>query len=97
MNQITAWLDGSNVYGSDDDEATKLRLLGGEESRCSSFLRVSVSSPRCAGGRLRVTRVQGRDLLPLNPAECADEARHRYCFSAGDLRCNEQLQLTVGW
>ena len=53
-------------------------------------------SPRCAGGRLRVTRVQGRDLLPLNPAECADEARHRYCFSAGDLRCNEQLQLTVG-
>ena len=97
MNQITAWLDGSNVYGSDDDEATKLRLLGGEESRCSSFLFVSVSSPRCAGGRLRVTRVQGRDLLPLNPAECADEARHRYCFSAGDLRCNEQLQLTVGW
>ena len=66
MNQITAWLDGSNVYGSDEDEAGKLRLLG--------------------GGRLRVTRVQGRDLLPLNPSECSDEARHRYCFSAGDFR-----------
>ena len=66
VNQITAWLDGSNVYGSDEDEAAKLRLLG--------------------GGRLRVTRVQGRDLLPLNPKECSDEARHRYCFSAGDLR-----------
>ena len=38
---------------------------------------------------------QGRDLLPLNPSECSDEARHRYCFSAGDLRCNEQLELTV--
>jgi len=75
MNQITAWQDGSNVYGSDPDEGRKLRLLG--------------------GGRLRVTRVQGRDLLPLNPAECSDDARHRYCFSAGDLRCNEQLELTV--
>ena len=42
VNQITAWLDGSNVYGSDEDEATKLRLLGGEESHCSSFLFVSV-------------------------------------------------------
>ena len=31
VNQITAWLDGSNVYGSDEDEATKLRLLGGEQ------------------------------------------------------------------
>ena len=75
VNQITAWLDGSNVYGSDEDEARKLRLLG--------------------GGRLRVTRVQGRDLLPLNPEECSDDVRHRYCFSAGDLRCNEQLELTV--
>jgi len=75
VNQITAWQDGSNVYGSDPDEGRKLRLL--------------------AGGRLRVTRVQGRDLLPLNPAECSDDARHRYCFSAGDLRCNEQLELTV--
>jgi len=75
INQITAWIDGSNVYGSDDDEGRKLRLL--------------------SGGRLRVTRVQGRDLLPLNPSECSDEGRHRYCFSAGDLRCNEQLELTV--
>jgi len=75
INQITAWQDGSNVYGSDADEARKLRLL--------------------AGGRLRVTKVQGRDLLPLNPSECSDDARHRYCFSAGDLRCNEQLELTV--
>ena len=75
VNQITAWIDGSNVYGSDEPEARKLRLLG--------------------GGRLRVTRVKGRDLLPLNPSECSDDQRRRYCFSAGDLRCNEQLELTV--
>ena len=33
VNQITAWLDGSNVYGSDQDEATKLRLLIGNFSQ----------------------------------------------------------------
>ena len=33
VNQITAWLDGSNVYGSDQDEATKLRLLIGKFSQ----------------------------------------------------------------
>ena len=37
----------------------------------------------------------GRDLLPLNPNDCADEKEHRYCFAAGDLRCNEQLDLAV--
>jgi peroxidase len=40
VNQVTAWIDGSNVYGSDLAEAKKLRLL--------------------KGGRLRVTRVQGK-------------------------------------
>ena len=33
VNQITAWLDGSNVYGSDEEEALKLRLLGGGRLR----------------------------------------------------------------
>ena len=33
--------------------------------------------------------------MPLNPAECGTTTVHRYCFSAGDLRCNEQLQLTL--
>jgi hypothetical protein len=38
---------------------------------------------------------KGRDLLPLNPSECGNTTLHRYCFSAGDLRCNEQLELTL--
>jgi len=75
VNQITAWIDGSNIYGSEDKEAKNLRLL--------------------TDGRLRVTKVQGRDLLPLNPNDCSDEKKHRYCFAAGDLRCNEQLDLAV--
>ena len=27
VNQITAWLDGSNVYGSSFEESTDLRML----------------------------------------------------------------------
>ncbi len=46
VNQVTAWIDGSNVYASDRAEAKKLRLL--------------------KGGRLRVTRVQGRPGFPNN-------------------------------
>eukprot|EP00088_Acartia_fossae_P028789 TRINITY_DN29621_c0_g1_i3.p1 TRINITY_DN29621_c0_g1~~TRINITY_DN29621_c0_g1_i3.p1 ORF type:complete len:828 (-),score=123.74 TRINITY_DN29621_c0_g1_i3:220-2703(-) len=75
VNQITAWLDGSNVYGSDFDESVHLREL--------------------RRGRMKVTKIQGRDMLPLNPDDCADETNRRFCFAAGDLRCNEQMDLTI--
>ena len=42
VNQITAFIDGSNVYGSEKPEARKLRLM--------------------ASGRLRVTKVQGKNI-----------------------------------
>ena len=29
MNKITAWVDGSNVYGSDEEKALKLRTMSG--------------------------------------------------------------------
>ena len=105
INQITAFLDASNVYGSENSEARVLRLG--------------------RGGRLRVTKFRGDDLLPLDPDECADHDRQEFCFEAGeccnckvgpskcvfycwshllssllgvisgDVRCNEQPQLTV--
>lgn len=75
VNQITAFIDGSNVYGSEVSTSRRLRL--GRR------------------GRLRVTRFDNEDLLPLAPEECADHSKRHYCFAAGDLRCNEQPELTV--
>ena len=63
VNQITAFLDASNVYGSEVSESRSLRLG--------------------RGGRLRVTKFRGEDLLPLDPEECADHDRQQYCFEAG--------------
>ena len=64
VNQITAFIDGSNVYGSDVSTARRLRL--GRR------------------GRLRVTRLESEDLLPLAPEECADHSKRQYCFAAGN-------------
>ena len=66
MNQITSFLDGSNVYGSEMSTSRSLRL--GRR------------------GRLRVTRIESEDLLPLAPEECADFSKHHYCFAAGLYR-----------
>ncbi|CAG0891231.1 unnamed protein product [Cyprideis torosa] len=78
MNQITGFIDGSNVYGSDQEEMQSLR----------SF----------RGGRLKITRVNGHDLLPLQvkkKTECTDPERKLFCFHGGDVRANEQIQLTA--
>ena len=66
MDQITAFIDASNVYGSSEDDARELRTQ--------------------RGGRLKVTRVGERDLLPLNTDmmdECTDPQRNLFCFKGG--------------
>ena len=75
MSQITAYIDGSNVYGSGDQKAASLR-----EGK---------------GGRLLAQKNHGKDLLPANPGECSDSTKQRFCFRAGDLRVNEQIDLAV--
>ena len=74
INGITAFIDGSNVYGSDVSTARRLRL--GRR------------------GRLRVTRLESEDLLPLAPEEFADHSKRQYCFAAGNkepLSCPDKL------
>uniref|UniRef100_A0A0A9Z8J0 Chorion peroxidase n=1 Tax=Lygus hesperus TaxID=30085 RepID=A0A0A9Z8J0_LYGHE len=75
MNQITGYLDGSNIYGSNVNSANALRLF--------------------RGGQLRTQNVKGRPYLPDNPGECTDQTNTLACFSAGDGRVNEQVDLAL--
>lgn len=47
------------------------------------------------GGRLLIQNFKGRELMPANPNECSDTNQEKFCFRAGDLRVNEQVQLAL--
>ncbi|XP_068678168.1 peroxidasin-like isoform X1 [Montipora foliosa] len=80
MNQITSYIDGSNVYGSSEEEVLNLRDLD------SKGLLKSNSSIGTGKPLLPFNRD--------SPIECdqADDSPTP-CFLAGDFRANEQLGL----
>lgn len=101
MNQITAYIDGSNVSRYNLNLSFLFKLLnftrfeilkvyGSSENRGRS-LREGV------GGRLLTQKNQrtqaSNNLLPSNPNECSNPAQDKFCFRAGDLRVNEQVKL----
>jgi peroxidase len=82
INQITSYIDASNIYGSSADEAENLRDL----STQAGYLRTGYVMP------------SGKPLLPANngePVDCQMDPNkaHIPCFQAGDHRANEQLGL----
>ena len=87
MNQISHFHDSSNVYGSDEDEATDLRELRGG-------LMKTYRSSKSAGKDL-LPQQEGK----LEEDECAISRRKQQadvkCFKAGDSRSNEQPGLTA--
>lgn len=81
INQLTAFIDASNVYGSNDQDAFDIR----ERTVNTGKLKVHVT-PRYRKG-----------LLPFNfdtNMDCQrDNTTTVGCFMAGDYRANEQLAL----
>ena len=86
MNQITHFHDGSNLYGSDEEDARELRQLTGG-------LMKSHSVPGSSKGLL--PQEEGE----LEGEECqiaaGKQERDQKCFRAGDSRSNEQPGLTA--
>jgi peroxidase len=81
INEITGWIDASNVYGSDTVSANWLRTFQGGKLKTSS------------GGFLPYNTTTGEFNDPVDPnapfmlIEGANPPKH---FIAGDLRANEQ-------
>ncbi len=79
VNQITSYIDGSNVYGSDDGRATALRTLSGGQLKTSAGNLLPLNTlglPNETGG-------------PASPSVAA------MFYVAGDVRVNEQVGLTA--
>ena len=81
INQITSYIDASNVYGSSDEEAKRLRDLNSN----NGTLKVGLL------GNF------GKHFLPFDIKDCQlnKSEGNVSCFLAGDSRSNEQLALTA--
>ena len=74
MNQLTHWLDASNVYGSDHEEASLLRLKSGGQLK-SSNLGQEVMLPRCSKFPDLEEELEG----------CHGQPCNEDCFAGGKL------------
>lgn len=80
--QVTSFIDGSVIYGPDDDTANSLREGQG------GLLRMFVTPDNRT---LLPLSMNPNDGCNRN----AENARGRYCFASGDGRANENLHLTT--
>ncbi|KAJ7988928.1 hypothetical protein DPEC_G00314270 [Dallia pectoralis] len=84
INQLTSYIDASNVYGSSRHESKEVRDLASQRGLL----------------RQGIVQRSGKPLLPFAtgpPTECMRDENESPipCFLAGDHRANEQLGLTA--
>ena len=85
MNQITHYLDGSTVYGSDDEDAKELRKFSGGL--------LKIHNPSHGKGLLPQEEEKGENECQISKQK--QERDNFKCFKAGDSRSNEQPGLAV--
>ncbi|XP_033219685.1 uncharacterized protein LOC117174570 [Belonocnema kinseyi] len=82
LNQVTAFIDGSTIYGSDSQTAKSLR----EFQRGRLRMQVTSDNRTLLPRSTNINDGCNREL---------ELKRGRYCFTAGDGRANENLHLTT--
>ena len=85
-NLITSWIDGSNIYGSDDERAAWLRSFTDGKLKMSQ------------GGLLPYNTINGEytdTIDPEAPSMAGDGDGLNRVFVAGDVRASEQPGLTA--
>lgn len=82
INTITAWLDGSMIYGSDVTTAAELRTMSGGQLKTSDGNMLPLNDPAVLGGPA------------LGMANDSHIVASNELFAAGDVRANENIELT---
>ncbi|XP_029039457.2 uncharacterized protein LOC114874394 isoform X1 [Osmia bicornis bicornis] len=82
LNQVTAFIDGSAIYGSDLNTARGLREFSGGRLR----MQITPDNRTLLPASMNPNDGCNRE---------AERLRGRYCFAAGDARANENLHLTT--
>jgi peroxidase len=91
VNIVTAWLDGSQIYGSDEVSANKLRShVGGQ-------LKTSPGADGVVGTADDLLPYNNSTYFPDGTLAMANDAHlvpDDQLFAAGDVRANENIELT---
>ncbi|XP_015434799.1 PREDICTED: uncharacterized protein LOC107190503 [Dufourea novaeangliae] len=82
LNQVTAFIDGSAIYGSDITTASDLREFSGGRLR----MQITPDNRTLLPASTNPNDGCNRE---------TERLRGRYCFAAGDARANENLHLTT--
>jgi hypothetical protein len=82
VNTITSFLDGSMIYGSDATTAAELRTMSGGLMKTSAGNMLPLNNTVSLGGPM------------LNMANDAQIFPEDQLFAAGDVRANENIELT---
>lgn len=88
VDKITAYIDGSNVYGSEEDRADFLRTFQGGQMKTSTAANGEVLLPFN-----RATDPFPNANPPVTPGSSPAEPEN--LFLGGDIRANEQIGLTA--